>query len=128
MSFTIKFIVLICFVAYFCGTAHAMMSPITTAGAMVAATSSKAMSRQESSAAASAMMPMASASNSIDASKSGNDTNMSATVAMNTTTTMKPTSGSYISTVTPFAILAAFLLVIVAWVYFKDTDRHQHLI
>ena len=115
MSFTIKFIVLICFVAYFCGTAHAMMSPITTAGAMVAATSSKAMSRQESSAAASAMMPMASASNSIDASKSGNDTNMSATVAMNTTTTtMKPTSGSYISTVTPFAILAAFLLVIVA--------------
>ena len=116
MSFTIKLIVLICFVAYFCGTAHAPM-PST----IIAATSSKAISRQESSAPASATMPMASASNSIDASKS-------ATVAMNTTTTMKPTSGSYISTVTPFAILAAFLLVIVAWVYFKDTDRHQHLI
>ena len=123
MSFAIKLIVVVCFVAYFCGTAQATSSIVqatNSVGTIVNATRSQAMSGQKSSAAVSAMMSMASVSNSIGASKSGND--MSPTVVMNTTTTMKPTTpmkqtttnGSSISTVTPFAILAAFLLVIVA--------------
>ena len=64
MSFTIKLIVLICFIAYFCGTAQAGMSTVSSSAQAtntVAATSSAA-------AAASVRMPTAPVTNSIAAS------------------------------------------------------------